>query len=204
MRDPKRLYSDYKQFNARLRYWLKENNMPDYQYIAVAEPQRRGAWHLHCFLIFPCNAPFIHYDIIRQKWKQGAIKIKALDNIDNVGAYLTPYLTDVSLADGIHDGNIKNVREITETDEDGNKTSKAYIKGGRLKYYPAGFRLYRVSRGVQRPVVYECSESEAMQNIGNTRLTFEKTIKIINEENGETINIINYRQYNRLRQADGK
>lgn len=205
MQDAGRLYEDFRAFNAHLRYWLKTNGLPRYEYIAVAEPQRRGAWHLHCFLIFPCAAPFIHYDIIREKWKQGAIDIKALGDIDNVGAYLTPYLTDLSLVESLQDGNAgKGIREVEETDENGNITSKAYIKGGRLKYYPAGFRLYRASRGIQRPIIYECTEEEALQSVGSAPLTYEKTVRISDETDGKTVNVINYRQYNKISQKEGR
>lgn len=198
MQKAERLYSDFKQFNARLRYWLQTHNMPTYQYIAVAEPQRRGSFHLHIYLVFPSAAPYIHYNIFREKWQQGAITVNALDNIDNVGAYLMPYLTNISLEDGISDGNIKgDIKTVEQEDENGGKTTKAYIKGGRLKYYPAGFRLYRASRGIKRPIVYDCSESEAMEFVGGSKLTFEKTIKLYSEESGEVFNTINYRQFNK-------
>jgi hypothetical protein len=170
--------------------------MPTYEYIAVAEPQGRGSWHLHVYLLFPSAAPYIHYDTLREKWQQGAIHVKALDNIDNCGAYLTPYLTDLALEDGLGDSIKGDIKTVEQTDESGNKSTKAYIKGGRLKHYPAGFRLYRVSRGIKRPVVYDCTEAEAMELVSNAKLTYEKTIKLYHEENGDTINVINYRQFN--------
>lgn len=200
MRDDVRLYDDFKKFNARLRYWLKSNGKPIYEYIAVAEPQRRGAWHLHAFLLFPTKAPFVHFEVIKKAWGQGAVSIKALDNIDNVGAYLTPYLTDLSLQEAVSDDSVKakkGFRIITETNENGEHASKAYIKGGRLKFYPAGFRLYRASRGIKRPVITECTESEAMRFVGNAPLTYEKTIRLYNEIGHETVNVINYRQFNK-------
>ena len=195
MRDSVRLYKDFKIFNARLRYWLKSN----YEYIAVAEPQKRGAWHLHVFLLFSTKAPFVHFEVIKKAWGQGAVSIKALDNIDNVGAYLTPYLTDLSLQEATDGDSVKakkGFRIVTETGENGEQTSKAYIKGGRLKFYPAGFRLYRASRGIKRPVITECTESEAMRFVGHAPLTYEKTIRLYNEIGNETVNVINYRQFN--------
>lgn len=204
MQESTRLYADFKQFNKRLRYWLGTHNHPRHEYIAVAEPQRRGAWHLHCFLIFPTAAPFIHFDTIKRAWGQGTITVKALYGIDNVGAYLTPYLTDISLTEGLQGGSIKNgLRVVEETDSAGSKTRKAYIKGGRLKYYPAGFRLYRVSRGIKRPTVFECTEEEAMRLVGPAALTYEKTIRLMDENNGNIINVINYRQYNSVAKNKG-
>jgi hypothetical protein len=204
MRDSVRLYDDFKAFNARLRYWLKINNKPRFEYIAVAEPQKRGAWHLHVFLIFPSRAPFIHFSVISRAWRQGAVHVKALDNIDNFGAYLTPYLTDIPLLDGLHDNAPHGFRITEETDGNGNKTSNSYIKGGRLKLYPAGFRIYRASRGVKRPAVFECTEDEAMQLVGSAPLTYEKTIKLTDENNGSVVNVINYRQYNEAAKREGE
>ena len=208
MTDTIRLYEDFKQFNKRLRYWLNTNDKPRHEYIAVAEPQLRGAWHFHCFLIFPTAAPFIHYDTIKKAWGQGAINVKALDNINNVGAYLSPYLTDLSLpdalADGFHGVNTKKgLRVVDDTDSAGNKASKGYVKGARLALYPAGFRLYRASRGIKRPTVFECSEEEAMQLVGAAPLTYEKTIRLCDEADGNTINVINYRQYNAVAKRRG-
>jgi len=198
-KDTERLYKDFKYFNSRLRYFLNKNGHPPYNYLAVAEPQKRGAWHLHVFMIFSCNAPFIHYDVIKNAWQKGAIQIKAMDNIDNVGAYLTPYLTDIDIVDCVNDKNLKinDIREVEEVDEGGNKVDKAYIKGGRLKLYPAGMRLYRASRGIKRPVVYECTEKQAIQSVEGAALTYEKTIKIYDEKADTVINVINYRQYNK-------
>lgn len=72
------------------------------------------------------------------------------------------------------------------------------VKGARLKLYPKGFRLFRKSRGIQPPIVKGCTNAEAMQEIGNAGLTYEKTIKITND-NGDVYNIINYRHYNKNR-----
>lgn len=195
MKCQERLYNDFKAFNSKLRRWLKRDGKSGYEYIAVAEPQKRGAWHLHCFLMFESAAPFIHYSVIQKAWGQGAVDIRSLKNIDNVGAYLTPYLTDISLVEGLQDRNIKGVRKAVETDESGTQITKAYIKGGRLKYYPNGFRLYRASRGVKRPILFDCTEAEAMRMVGSARLTFEKTIRV-SDDTGKTLNLINYRQFN--------
>ena len=195
MQSSVKLYADFKAFNARLRYWLKTNKKPLYEYIAVAEPQQRGAWHFHCFLIFPGPAPYIHFSIIREAWRQGAIDIKALDTIDNVGAYLTPYLTDIAIDEGLSGKAPAGLRVVEET-------GKAYIKGGRLRYYPAGMRLYRASRGIKRPIVFKCSAYKSMQYVGSAKLTYEKTIKLCEDDTGKTINVINYRQFNKSKKGD--
>ena len=40
MKDEKRLYDDYRQFIMRLHRYLENNNLPNSEYIACAEPQR--------------------------------------------------------------------------------------------------------------------------------------------------------------------
>lgn len=85
-------------------------------------------------------------------------------------------------------------RQVAESKD----KSKAVIKGARLKLYSPGFNLYRCSRGVKRPEVQDMTEGKAQEIIGAAPLTYEKTIAIVDED-GETRNIINYRQYNRAR-----
>lgn len=80
---------------------------------------------------------------------------------------------------------------------------KAVIKGARLHLYPPGFNLYRCSRVVKRPQVMQMTEWEAQRIIGTAPLTYEKTIAVTDSE-GQTLNVINYRQYNRAKDQAGK
>ena len=59
MRDAKRLYEDFRRFWQRFRYYLNKHGHPSAEYIIAAEPQARGAWHLHCLFLFTEKAPFI-------------------------------------------------------------------------------------------------------------------------------------------------
>ena len=72
--------------------------------------------------------------------------------------------------------------------------SKAVIKGARLNLYPPGFNLYRFSRGIKRPEVWQTTEREAQAEISGMPLTYEKTISIT-DASGAVRNIINYRTY---------
>jgi hypothetical protein len=90
------------------------------------------------------------------------------------------------------------VKTVATTDENGNAVTKSIVKGARLRLYPAGMRIFRVSRGVKRPVIIKCTEGDAMEIIGDAALTFERTIAIKNEE--DILSQINYRHYNRLGQ----
>ena len=199
MRDTKRLYEDYRRFWQRFRYYLHKQNYPGAEYITAAEPQARGTWHLHGLFLFPCKAPFIPNTDIAKLWGHGFTKTKSLKGIDNPGLYLTAYLGDMELTEAISSGKTHGrITEVDSTDDQGNRKKKAVIKGARLYLYPPGFNLYRCSRGVKRPQVYQTTEAEAMEIVGAAPVTYEKTISIT-DGSGEVRNIINYRQYNKAR-----
>jgi len=197
MTDTKRLYNDFRKFMMRLKYYLIENNMSKCEYIVAAEPQERGAWHFHLLLLFPKKAPFIPNAELARIWGNGFVKVTSLKNVDNVGVYLTAYLGDMDFMEafGTIDLNNAKIKEVTTTDKHNNKQKKAIVKGARLKLYPTGFRIYRCSRGIKKPVIYECREAEAMESVKGQALTFEKTIQL--SEDGEIFNVIHYRHYNR-------
>ena len=62
---------------------------PDFEYLAVPEFQKRGAVHYHLL----CNLPVVQVSDLQEIWGQGFIKINKIDNIDNVGAYVSKYLS---------------------------------------------------------------------------------------------------------------
>lgn len=202
MQDNRRLYQDFRKFHMRMMHYLKKHSLPTYEYIVAMEPQGRGAWHAHLVMIYPDKAPFIPNDTLASVWGHGFTKTKPLKDVDNVGLYLTAYLTDMELPDAISsNGKIKgDLKAVSVVDEQGNKQTKAIVKGARLKLYPPGFRIYRTSRGIKKPEVMNCTEAEAMETVGNAPLTFERTIKIT-DDSGQGFNIINYRQFNKARKA---
>jgi len=55
--------------------------------------------------------------------------------------------------------------------------------------------MWRRSKGIALPEVFECAESDAMSLVSESTLTYEKTIEIL-EESGAKLNLINSRQYN--------
>lgn len=150
MTDNKRLYEDFRKFNMRLKYWCKKE-FPDnsYEYIAVAEPQARGAWHLHLILIWKEKAPFIKNENLAEIWGYGFVKINALKkNVSNVARYLCAYLTDLPIEDAqqCEKGTFSNRKYDIK-----NVNDKSIIKGARLELYPAGFQIFRCSKGIKRP-----------------------------------------------------
>jgi hypothetical protein len=56
----------------------------------VIEFQKRGAIHYHTVLF---NLPYIENDFLAQVWKQGFIKVNRIEDVDNIGAYVTKYMT---------------------------------------------------------------------------------------------------------------
>lgn len=197
MTDAHQLYEDYRRFWQRFQYYLKVHKHPSAEYIICAEPQSRGAWHLHCLFLFPKKAPFIPNEDIAKIWGHGFCKTKSLKGVSNPGLYLTAYLTDMEFSEAFN-SQIKKGRlaEAEVTDENGAKQKKAIIKGARLHLYPTGFNLYRCSRGVKRPEVFKTTEAEAQKVVGTAPLVFEKTLSIT-DASGTVVNVVNYRTYAR-------
>lgn len=209
MTDTKKLYDDFKRFNMKLRYYLSKQNYK-YEYIVAMEPQGRGAWHAHILMIFDCKAPYIdNNDVMASIWGHGFTSTKDLDgSIDNLGAYLTAYLGDMELKEGIDTIGLNNIFDKhgkckyqvseVEINEDGRNISKAFIKGLRMALYPPKFNIYRCSRGIKKPIITYDSEINAQKKISAGTLTFERTIKLTDSDS-DYINHINYRYYNLAR-----
>lgn len=191
MTDPTRLYEDYRRFWQRFKYYLGKQSHPPAEYIIAAEPQGRGAWHLHCLFLFPGKAPFIPNADMARIWGHGFTKSQALKGIGNPGLYLTAYLGNMEVTEAVNAGTFQASQLAKSRDK-----SKAVIKGARLNLYPPGFNLYRCSRGVKRPEILQTTEQEAQAEVSRMALTYEKTISIT-DEGGTLRNIINYRTYTR-------
>lgn len=190
MTDTKRLYEDTKKFIMRLRY-----EVGHFEYIQVAEPQGRGAWHIHMIMIFDKQAPFIDNRKMAAIWGHGTTDTQKLDDNDNLGAYLSAYLGDIPLED-VKDINTAYMVNGLEVKEVG---GKKYIKGGRLHMYPTKFNILRCSRGVKRPTVETMTYENAQKKVSAGTLTFEKSLSLIDEEK-DFNNFINYKYYNMARE----
>lgn len=198
MTDSNRLYEDFRRFWQRFTYYLNKRGLPRAEYITAAEPQGRGAWHLHGLFLFSDKAPFIPNADMARIWGHGFTKTTNLKGVDNIGLYLTAYLGDMELTEAISAGTLHSGRLTEAKDE-----SKAVIKGARLHLYPAGFNIYRHSRGVKMLQVYQTTERKAQEFVNGAPLTYEKTIELTDEA-GEVVNCINYRQYNRAATAEAQ
>jgi hypothetical protein len=178
MTDLKRLHKDYKKFWEKFKY-----RYPEAEYIAVAEPQGRGAWHLH--VLMKTNQKYIKNKDIEEMWGQGFTKTKPLEQVDNIGAYLTAYFTDLEIEQHEIPNGTEKVKEVE---------GKKYIKGARLKLYPAGMKIYRTSKGIIKPIEEKIKYSEIKKIVGTATPNYSQTTSI---KKGETIlNQVTYEQYN--------
>lgn len=203
MQDTKQLYKDFKRFMTRFKRRFKDYNI---EYITACEPQSRGAWHMHLILIFDKVAPFIPNTTIEKLWEQGFTKTTKLDDIDDIGAYLTAYLGDMEFTEenilelqkqGLNVSQMA-LKEVNEIEGIKLKEPKSFIKGGRLYMYPPKFNLYRISRGIKKPIKEYHSYHVAKEKAGLRLPTYSKGIRISDTDNSFS-NIIIYEYYNTKR-----
>lgn len=202
MTDPEQLYNDFRAFNQRFQRYCKKQGYSKPEYIVMMEPQGRGAWHAHLLYIWnDMTAPYIPNAEFAKIWGHGFVKIKKLDNVDNVGAYLTAYLGDMEF-DEMSSNNMcpigKEVKMVEILDENGNKQKKAFIKGARLNLYPANFNMLRCSRGVARPSSEMMLEDEARKKVSGATKTFESAVMLVDDDNDFNCVIVK-EQYNLIR-----
>lgn len=204
MTDTKRLYEDFKKFNMRFQYYCKTKGYSNPEYIVMMEPQGRGAWHAHLLYIWQdMKAPFIPNEEFRELWGHGFVRIKKLDNVDNVGAYLTAYLGDMELSEVNAEEFEKvtrgaTIKQVEVEEEDGTKVTKAVLKGARLNLYPADFKMLRCSKGVKRPVEEMMYQDEVEKKVLGATKTFASAVQLNDTENGFDCVIIK-EQYNKIR-----
>ncbi|MGA9175462.1 MAG: hypothetical protein WBZ33_16010 [Thermoactinomyces sp.] len=77
---------EFKKFRQRLEYRLKIK----LEYVGVIEFQKRGAIHYHVVIF---NLPYIEAGELAEIWGHGFIKINKIDQVDNIGAYVSKYMT---------------------------------------------------------------------------------------------------------------
>ena len=199
MTDPKKLYMDFQQFNQRFQWYCKQKGYSKPEYIVMMEPQGRGAWHAHLLYIWQdMKAPYIPNEEFRRIWSHGFVKIKKLDNVDNVGAYLTAYLGDMEINEMDVSQAVGKQCKIVEVDENGEKVKKAIVKGARLDLYPSNFNMLRYSRGCKKPIEEMMYQDEVTKKVLGATKTFESAVKMIDETTGFENTIVKS-QYNLLR-----
>lgn len=171
MTDPQKLKRDFDEFNRRLR-----KRYGSYEYITAAEPQGRGAWHLHAILIFQERAPFLLPEEVAEAWRQGFVKIKKVDDCDNVGAYLSAYLGDLDVDDDRPGSELKEV-----TAQVGSSEKKRVVKGARLALYPPGMHIFRWSKGIKKPTRSVIPYVVAKEKAGGGTPTYSSAFQLEGE-----------------------
>lgn len=187
MRDTDRLYMDFKKLVKKLRYKYGELD-----YISVIEPQARGAWHMHVLIKFyrdDMQKAFISNPTLNQMWGHGFVRINRLDNIDNIGAYLSAYLCDVEISEISGAIRFRQRMEHIQVKEKGSKT---YLKGYRLSMYPPGVNLYRKSKNIVFPERKKMMYIDAKKIIGSDTPDYVKKYDVEVDDFKNTIIFENY------------
>lgn len=199
MTDYKRLYSDFDKFWKRYKYKFGNNC----DYISVVEPQGRGAWHCHLLIRHnDVENIYIPSDELANLWGHGFVKIRSLKGVDNIGAYLTAYLTDVELTDETISIAVAEKKEIKTVEVEGQQ--KRYIKGGRVHMYPPGMNIYRKSKGIVFPEVKQMRYGDVKKIVGTATPNYTTTVTIQDDKNKKVLNRITYEHYNMKRISNKK
>ena len=193
MQDTKRLYLDLKNFIKRLKYKFKDKSR--IEYITVVEPQKRGAWHAHILIKFiDLDKIYIPNALISSIWGLGFVNVQSIAkmSVDNLGAYLTAYLTDLPIGD-------IPINEIDKYKKFKKVNDKYFVKGARLKLYPKGMNFYRKSKGIKFPERINVPYSDIKKYVGNAIPTYSKRLDL---NTNDFCNTIIYHHYNLKRQKD--
>ena len=160
MEDKGKLYNDFKNFYKRLKRRYKGIK---FDYILVAEPQERGAWHIH--LMLKADKPlYIHDSVIRELWGHGITQAERLKS-DDVGKYYVAYFTNLEI----------------EAKAERSKEKK-YVKGARLQLYPSGMKIYRTTKGIKKPPKIDITFGELQKQFGAP--IWKQEYEIFKAENG--------------------
>ena len=82
--------AEFKKFIMRLNYSMFNSKKANIKYTVVPEFTKKGRVHYHVIFY---NLPYVKADKLASIWGQGFIKINKIDNCDNVGAYVSKYMT---------------------------------------------------------------------------------------------------------------
>lgn len=185
MTDLKKGNNLFKCFVKRLKYWAEKKGV-NLKYLAVIEFQKRGAIHYHML----CNLPFIKKAELTEIWGNGFVKINAIDKVDNLGAYITKYMTK-------------------EKADDRLKTEKGYLCSRNLKR-PKVYKSWEsVPYNGKQLKVGEISLLNKRQEDYLDALNLVKTLEEQNKKVYERAfstdhGIIVHRQYNAIRSSEQK
>ena len=88
---------------------------------------------------------------------------------------MTAYLGDMEITEideNFVSDDGKSIKWVS-VDEKGKKIPKKVIKGARLDKYPAGFQMYRCSKGIKKPICHMMEEEKAKKIVSAGTKTYE-------------------------------
>ena len=185
MTDPTQLYNDFRKFNYFFTNYCIAGRLGKPEYIAIAEPQGRGAWHLHVFYIWDHKVAKIPYSDVRYLWGHGYIDIRRLKNLDNIAGYLIAYLTNMEINKDI----AKNLDDKKVYTAEVDHKKKYFLKGARLSMYPSGFNILRYSRGIKKPGKCSIAYDHALELVEERGLSlkYQQCGELIADNNFKTL-----------------
>lgn len=180
---------DYDNFLKRLK--RKYKPISNVEALKVLEPHASGNYHMHVLLKFSdLDSIFINNNELADIWRNGFVSIQSLAGVDNIGAYLSAYMSDLEVPSN-YDTKADNVEE-----KEVNGQKKKFIKGGRLAFYPSGVNLYTKTKGIVYPEREQMTYKKLKKNVvRSAKPNYKKTIEI-NDEEKNFSNTITYEQYN--------
>ena len=128
-------------------------------------------------------------------WGQGFVTVHSLKNVDNIGAYVSAYLTDVEFNEETDAATVfkamQEDRQLEIKKVDGEE--KKFIKGGRLHMYPSGKQIYNKSKDMSMPERERMTYKKAKKIVGSAEPHYSKKYEI---ESDDFSNTIIFQQYN--------
>jgi len=88
---------EFEKFIKRLNYHCFGTKKANLKYTCVVEFHKSGVIHYHVIIY---NMPYVKANDIANVWGNGFIKINKIDDVDNVGAYVSEYLGNAEKGQG--------------------------------------------------------------------------------------------------------
>jgi hypothetical protein len=92
VRDIKYANDIFSDFIRRLNYWVFDTKKSFLKYTVVTEFQDKNRHVIHYHVVF-YNLKFTWNDTLGEIWEQGGTHIQKINHVDNVGAYVSKYMS---------------------------------------------------------------------------------------------------------------
>lgn len=167
VKELEKVKNDFKKFWKRFIY--KNGKL---EYIAVYEPHKNGAWHVHVLVKDEKGGTLnLQSKEIEKIWNNGFVKITKIKNNDNVGAYFCDLMGKKELLD-------------------------KKKKSGRLDYYPLYAKIYTSSKGMKKPTLLSMNYEEVKEIIGDRKPCFERGYSIRLQDTHQEVSFVGHLTYN--------